>query len=99
MRVRVQLVENNPLHKIPTVIINVHRIQLMFNVIPTLVRHRKKHKINLNNSYSIFFTKNSVEAMGGLPNLLLFRTGSEKFRKILKSKICMFGDKSLIHYF
>ena len=99
MKVRVQLVENNPLHKIPTVIINVHTAQFIFNVIPTLVRHRKKHKINLYNSYSIFFTKNSVEAMGGLPSLVLFRTGSEKLKKILTNKICMFGDKSLIHYF
>lgn len=99
MKVRVQLVENNPLHKVPTVFVNIHRTQFMFNVIPTLLRHRKKHKINLYNSSSIFFTKNSVEAMGGLPNLLLFRSGAEHSNTIITNKIYLFGDNSLIRYF
>lgn len=76
MKVRVQLIENNPIHKVPSVFVNIHRTQFIFNVIPTLLRHRKKHKLNLHNSSHIFFTKNSIEAHGGLPNFLLFRSGT-----------------------
>ncbi len=75
MKTRIQLIENSPLHKVPTILISIYKTQFIFNVIPTLLRHRKTHKINLFNSSYIFFTKNSIEALGGLPNYLLFRSG------------------------
>ena len=75
MKTRIQLIENSPLHKVPTILISIYKTQFIFNVIPTLLRHRKAHKLNLFNSSYIFFTKNSIEALGGLPNYLLFRSG------------------------
>jgi hypothetical protein len=98
MKVRVQLIENNPHHSIPSIFLNIHRTQFIFNVIPTLLRHRKKHKLNLYNSSYIFFTKNSIEAMGGLPNFLLFRSGTEHSNPILANKINIFGDNQMMHY-
>lgn len=76
MNIRVQLVANSPLHTVPSIILNIHRTQFVFNVIPTLLRHRANHRLNLFNSCHIFFTKNSVEAFGGFSNYLLFRIGS-----------------------
>lgn len=60
MKTRVQIVANSGFHKIPTVIISIYKTQFIFNVIPTLIRHRKDHKINLYKSAHIFFTKNSI---------------------------------------
>jgi hypothetical protein len=98
MKVRIQLVENNPFHRVPSVFLNLPKQQFIFNVIPTLLRHRKKHKINLYNSSHIFFTKNSIEAFGGLPNYLLFRSGAENSDSIVSNKIYMYGNNQLITY-
>ena len=76
MPIRVQLVENSPLHRVPSIFLNVGRSQFLFNVIPTLIRHRKHHKLYQNGCTYIFFTKNSIEAVGGLPNYMLFRSGT-----------------------
>jgi len=53
---RIQLVENGPKQCIPSVFVNIHRTQYIFNVVPALLRHRKLHKLNLFNSSHIFFT-------------------------------------------
>jgi hypothetical protein len=63
-----------------------------------LLRHRKNHKINLFNSSHIFFTKNSIEALGGLPNYLLFRSGVENSNSAAANKIHLFGDKQIFNY-
>ena len=99
MKIRVQLVENSPLHRVPSIFLNIYKTQFIFNVIPTLLRHRKKHKINLYSSSHIFFTKNNIEAFGGLPNYLLFRSGSEHSDQIIANKIFLYGDDQLTNYF
>lgn len=98
MKVRVQLVENNPLHRLPSLFLNINRTQLVFNQIPSLLRHRKLHKLNLYNSCHIFFTQNSIQALGGLPNYLLFRSGTENSNSSVANKVCIYGNSQLIAY-
>ena len=98
MKIRVQLIENNPLHRVPSIFLNTHRMQFVFNVIPSLLRHKKLHKLNLHNSSHIFFTKNSVEAVGGLPNYMLFRSGTEDSDEVVANKIYLFGNTQMVNY-
>lgn len=98
MKIRLQFVENNPLHRVPSLLINVQRVQFLFNVIPSLIRHRKLHKINLYKSTHIFFTKNSIETVGGLPNFLLFKDGTEHSNNAVANKIHLYGDTQIISY-
>ena len=70
----------------------------MFNVVPTLLRHRRYHKLNLFNSMHIFFTKNSIEALGGLPNYLLFRSGVESSNQLVANKVNIFADAQVYQY-
>ena len=98
MKIRVQLIENNPLHRVPSLFLNVNRMQFVFNVIPSLLRHKKLHKANLHNSSHIFFTKNSVEAIGGLPNYMLFRSGTEDSDEVVANKIYLFGNTQMVNY-
>jgi len=98
MKVRVQLVENSPLHRVPSLLLNLNRVQFVFNVIPSLLRHKKLHKVNLHNSSHIFFTKNSVEAMGGLPNYLLFRSGTEHSNEAVANNVYLYGNTQMIGY-
>lgn len=60
MQIRLKLIENNPLHRVPSIFINNDKSQYIFNIIPTLIRHRKHHRINMNKTSFIFFTKNSI---------------------------------------
>ena len=76
MKARVQLIESSALQRVPSLFLNLGRSQFIFNMPPTFLRHRKLHKINLFNSSHIFFTKNSIETVGGLPNYMLFRCGT-----------------------
>ena len=76
MKTKLQIVENNPYQRIPSVVLSIGTVQFLFNIIPSLVRHRRMHRINLHRNSYIFFTKNSAETVGGLPNYLLFRSGT-----------------------
>jgi hypothetical protein len=99
MKSRIQLIENSPIHSVPTVLLTLHRTQFIFNLIPTLLRHRKNHKINLYNSSHVFFTKNSIQTLGGLPNYLLFRSGVEKNSIASTSnKIHIYADGQVFNY-
>lgn len=95
---RIQLIENSHIHRVPSVLITIQKNQFLFNVIPTLLRHRKNHKLNLYNSFHIFFTKNHIEAIGGLTNLLLFRSAAEHSNKIVANKVHIFADKQIYNY-
>jgi len=98
MQIRVQLIENSPLHRVPSIFLNIGRKQFIFNVIPTLIRHRNLHKLSLNSSSHIFFTKNSIDAMGGLPNYLLFRSGTENSNEKIANNIYMYGNTQMVNY-
>lgn len=98
MKARIQLIENSQLHKVPTVILSIYKTQFLFNVIPTLLRHRKNHRINLYNSSYIFFTKNSIETVGGLLNYLLFRSGVENSNSVTANKVNIFADRQIFNY-
>jgi hypothetical protein len=98
MKTRIQLIENSHLHRVPTIMLSIYKTQFIFNVIPTLLRHRKNHKINLYNSSHIFFTKNTIEAIGGLTNLLLFRSAAENSRSVVANKIHIFANKQIFNY-
>lgn len=82
----------------PTVLVTLARTQFMFNVVPTLLRHRRYHKLNLFNSMHIFFTKNSIEALGGLPNYLLFRSGAESSNQLVANKVNIYADTQVYQY-
>jgi ribonuclease BN (tRNA processing enzyme) len=98
MKTRIQLIENSRIHRVPSILLTVHRTQFLFNVIPTLLRHRRNHKLNLYNSFHIFFTKNHIEALGGLTNLLLFRSAAEHSKKVVANKVHIFADKQIFNH-
>ena len=98
MRVRLQLVENNPLHRVPSLILSASTVQYIFNTIPSLLRHRKIHRINLHKCSHIFFTKNSPETVGGLPNFLLFKNGTQHHNSKVANNIYLYGNTQMIGY-
>ena len=98
MQIRVQLIENNPLHRVPSIFMKVGNKQFIFNVIPTLTRHRNIHRLFLNRTSYIFFTKNSIDAMGGLPNYLLYRSGTEHSNEKIANDIYLYGNQQMVNY-